>query len=228
MTTEPDNPLLVPIRRPLKVAGLPNPCMARLWFLDGDDGQTIWADYYLMGGISWPFAEVQGKRFTINGYAVLCGQNSETGLITVFENTTFRSVDPIMDRTGRITEAGLSQWLNRNWTLYQSKTYWYYEQGTIHLRYAKALRNSRMVDPNPFLRECQWYDDGSPEHLLWIRAQEQSLRMPAQLQKDIEQGDDAKVPCAARHALLCALVGYEMRPYREPFERQDWKQWRWQ
>ena len=213
-----------PIRRPVKVVSDADRRTSRLWFDSKDSQDTISGEYYLMGGISWPFAVVQGLRMTINGYAVLCGMQVNTGMITVFENTSFRSVDPIIDATGRITENGLTQWLNRNWMLYQARIYWWYEQGTIHERYARALYKSRMVEPKPRMIECRWSDDGSPEHLLWIHAAEGSLRMVSGLDEEIKAGDnDPKQPCPAKHALLCALVGYEQKRWKDPKDRREWE-----
>ena len=185
---------------------------------------TITGEYYLMGGVSWPFAVLKGIRHSLRGYAVLCGMQVRTGMVTVFENTEFRSISPVENAEGKRVDDGLARWLNRNWMMYQARRYWWYEQGTVNERYAIALKKNREVSPKPLLTRCQWYDDGTPEHILWLRQADNSLRMVEALSAAVKKGDDdPKQPCVESHALLCALVGLEQKPWKDPKRRREWE-----
>lgn len=178
-------------------------------------------EYYMRGGICFPLTDVQGDHCKTMGYAVLCGLQVDTGLVRVFEHRPFDSTEHRMDESGHLLAEGIISWINRNWSIYGARSYYWHEDGVMTETYQHRIRRSKNAMPKPWFVEVLWPGSGSPEHVIWHRESDGSLAIPRSLREAVE-AEQAEISRDSRknvlnppkHALICALVGLEQNPWR--------------
>jgi len=105
-----------------------------LYFKDFDDSR----EFYLRGGVCWP----EGDS---DGFALLGGQNVKGNRVHIFEELEFVTVDDII-QDGQIRYHGLSSWLNRAWSKYFAKLYFWEQPQDLHKRFSlQVYRSSSLI-----------------------------------------------------------------------------------
>lgn len=185
-------------------------CTTRARFTDGTMGE-----YYLRGGIAWPNIET-GKdgRSVMQGYAVLCGVNVNTDKVLVWDACPFNTVSGSV-MTSTVSQMPLGPWLNRQWATWYAQGYYWHDKGENHQTFRRQIHRDDGIIPKPRLSFVLWDDDSSAESVFWLAANEKRIAMDQEVY-DAVRAIPMGEYCAARHALVCALVGLHRRPWADP------------
>lgn len=176
------------------------------------------ADYMMRGGICWPkHVEIDGKS-DIYGFALMAGYNTETGVITVFEQSKFVVIDNILRPDKTIEYHGLAPWFNKNWTRYFASEYFWSQDFELSKQYRLETIRSEMIKPKPQLIEIDWSDVEEARHLIWkyVKLAKMRVEEDSPLYEQLKfarHGEKQTLP--AEHALMCCLCGIERFPYRK-------------
>lgn len=197
------------------------------------EGQTP-HEFYLKGGLCYPASyEIPGEDSRmirdIKGYAVMAGMDIRTKIVYVFEATSWRSIDNIIDpQTGRITEQGLSHWFNNVWGTYFARKFYWHQRPDMARRYHIEIIRSQMIRPQPEIIEAPTTDVAELLDCIWLYNSQGRLKYtgfedpikktgPTELHQQLEMvraGDKQLMP--AVHALGCCLLSMERFPLRLP------------
>lgn len=186
----------------------------------GSDTDVRNGEYYCRGGICWPVAVRTSDGKSAVGNVVLVGFNIHTKLYTVFEDTEFVCVDPIVEG-GKLTFAGVASWFNTCWAKYFCR-YWYYHQEEItHRMFLMQVLRSQMIEPKPAFIEIPWQDESAVAPVVFRLVATKRLKLASpvildqgrQYQTTLGASELALYP--AIYALTCALVAMERWPWRE-------------
>jgi len=223
MTTTPSRPTAKQATPPSVTAALfRNDTRGRTVMLRFDDGE--FSEWRTMGGIAFPFSELRGERMRTEGYAVLLAQKLKSGFVRLFEAREFTTIPHVLSRDGSaLVSEGLVSWLLSNHSRYLAARYAWYEQGVFNETYRKHMRMLADLQPKPRLIDVAWPAEGQAEQVLWMLNNERRLYLgpefvAAEKTWSIEAPDKPNPP---RHALLCALLALESKPWREESRRVD-------
>jgi hypothetical protein len=189
---------------------------------ENNDSNPLNGEYFIRGGVCWPVAVRTSTGQSVKGHAVLVGYNLFTKTYTMFEDTDFICVDPVVENN-RVMYDGVANWFNECWSKYFCR-YWYYHQDeTTHRMYLLQTIRSEMIKPTPGFIEIPWQDEGAVVPVLWRMISNKRLKFNSpspvildqirQCQTTLGASDLGLYP--AVHALVCALAGMERWPWRE-------------
>lgn len=191
---------------------------SRLYF---DDHPTM--ECHMRGGICWPIQYEENGQLDTNGYAIMAGMDVKTGVVYVFEQEQWVSIDNIINpEDGSMRYVGLSHWFNRVWQEYFGSSFFFHQNFELARRYRLQIYRSPMVYPNPKFKLLPPTDAHDMVSTIWRYVKEGRLKyergqiLDSQLMA-VKSGDKQVLP--AVHALGCLLAGLDRYPWREPFER---------
>ena len=184
-----------------------------LHFRDYDD----FREFYMRGGVCWPEGEA-------NGFAVMGGQQINNGRVYVFEEMEFATVDDII-QDGQIRYHGLASWLNRAWSRYFAKLYFWNQPQDLHDRFRFQVYRSSSIEPKPALIEAPLTSEEDSRSLVvdYIKTGRVSIETGSELAKQLEVSrHEAKAQLPAVRALGRLLAGLQRYPFaRDHVEEED-------
>lgn len=201
------------IQRPLNAYYDKTNRISKLKFPDGENGE-----YLMRGGICWPvYDPTQGS---IEGFALLAGQNIRSKIITVFEQTNFVSVDHVLGKDGFVEYTGLCSFFNMCWTSYFANSYFIACQQGVDLnhRYRLQVLRSNMTEPKPALIEVNIFSASQASQLIFEKIAQKTLRHKSEDRLHVALTTfsiDSERMTPAIQALATCLFGIEQMPYRE-------------
>lgn len=204
----------MPIQKPINAIPQRRRKTSVLIFPDGSQ-----AEYYLRGGICWPMPFKEGNINVIRGFVLICGVHTKTGVVSVFEQTPFASVDHLINSKGIIVDGGIGacKLFNLAWQTYYCRKYYFHQQTHTHNMFRKQVRASRMIDPKPSFKFIDWKDDEDIAITMWAKTHRKQLLIdgdsPLADQLKSYQANPAVVS-TGRWALLCALAGMDKYSWR--------------
>jgi len=180
-------------------------------------------EYDIRGGICWPISfEVAPGQFQVMGYAVLCGYNVKTGAVVVLSQRDWVVVDNVTDQKGIVTHEGIGNWFNRCWSKYFGKLFYYHQPAHLRQRLKLEISRSEIIQPKPVFRSIDWSHDVEAIHTVWRLAAENRIAWgkDSKLHQDMQRVSyaDMKTITAPILALVCAVMGFERFPWRQPDE----------
>lgn len=201
----------MPFPRPIAIQRLGERDTTRVRF----DDETV-GEYYLRGGIAWPTVDVDKTRGQVRGYAVLVGVNVRTDRACVFESTPFNMISSeVALREGAFAGQPLGPWLNRCWASWYADTFYWHDHGETHTQFRREINRDEAIAPKPRLIQIEWDDEKAAHQVFWNAANTGRLALESQAKADVAAGGMEDYG-PARHALVCALVGIQRRPWRPP------------
>lgn len=185
------------------------------------DDQTV-GEYYVRGGICFPSVLVAGQRSEVKGFIVLCAVNIRTGRCCVFGAEPFNAVSNVVREDIRPATKiqPLAPILNRWWGGWFCDTFYWHDRGETHSAFRTQVNRDDAIQPKPRLAQIEWDDDAAAEQVYWTAATTGCLAMEKQVADAVAEKPAGEF-CPARHALVCALVGIQRRPWRLPENRRE-------
>jgi len=196
-----------------------------LYFDKGDPREC-----YMRGGICFPVKYKSLTGIDNHGYAVMAGQDLKTGIIHVFEQVNWVTIDDILSKgtsqeslpMNAIRYPGLSHWFNMCWNKYFMQTFYFNQPDELSRRFRLQIIRSPMINPKP--RIVEMFINSKDDLLsgIWHRIKTGQL----EIEKGSEIGDvlkdtmvEDKILFPQIHALGCCLLGFEQYPWRKPYEQ---------
>jgi hypothetical protein len=175
-----------------------------LYFRDFDDSR----EFYLRGAVTWPDGDS-------DGFALLGGQNVKGNRVHIFEELEFVTVNDII-QDGQIRYHGLASWLNRAWSKYFAKLYFWEQPQDLHKRFSLQVYRSSSVEPKPGFIEISLSGKDEPRHIVneYVKAGRLTLDKDSELAKQLEFArldEGAHLP--AVEALGRLLAGLQRFPF---------------
>lgn len=184
---------------------------------------------YMRGGICFPMKYKSPQGIENKGYAVIGGQNVKTGIVHIYEQMSWVTVDDILATDGdpempvnAVKYPGFSHWLNKVWNEYFSQTFYFNQSEELSRRFRLQILRSFMINPKPRIVEVPISDklDFLSSIWLWVKTERIKIGLGTELLKNLDtlQKDD-KTMYPSVYALGCCLLGLERFPWRKPYER---------
>ena len=174
------------------------------------------SEYQMAGGICWPLLM---ENNVFQGAAVLAGRNVKTGIIYVFEQEPFASIEHIKDGDGNITSRGLAPWFTKNWATYYAFRYYWFQVDEYNRMFRLRIRKCAMINPKPSLVDVHWADDEHAQIIISDYLEQHKLKIQSgtMLHEQLEQqkADPDKGPFPAIHAAACMLTGISEKRFPE-------------
>ena len=191
----------------------------RAWYSDGRPPH----EFYMRGGICWPYSEYAGVRTQLQGYAVLCGQDVNTGTVYVLDHIDFKTIDPMIDqKTQVVIHSGVSEWFNNCWSKWYCRKYYWHDMSTTSRAYRITVSRSKMCEPKPSFPEAKWQDYDSVRALWITMAMTKQFVADAGLIAELKKPESMEAKLhPPTHSIVCALVGLNMHPWTEPKMRRE-------
>jgi hypothetical protein len=184
-----------------------------LYFKNLDDSK----EFYMRGAVCWP----EGDS---DGFAIMAGQQIDNGQVYVFEQAGFITIDDIRGKDQIIKYHGLASWLNRCWSKYFARRYFWNQPQAIHDRFRLQIYRSRSVEPKPgFIEIDLGKTEERPLVADFIRTELLIVGKDSELaeQLDIARQDE-KAELPAVRALGRCLAGLQRFPFaRDHVEEED-------
>lgn len=182
-------------------------------------------EFYMRGAVCWPMlVEREDGAQDVQGYAILAGVDLATGVIEVMEETSFVTVEHVLNPDGTIQYRGLASWFNANWAHYYGDTYFWNQGGELNRKYLLEVVRSPWCKPQPHFVEIDWQDEAEARQLVWRYVKTRRLLLPkeGQLFRDLGAAkmDKKDVTMPTLHALQCLLAGLERYPWRDHTKKQ--------
>lgn len=189
------------------------------------EGAAAGSEFYMRGGVCWPMlVEREHGAADVQGFAIMAGLEVEAGVVRVFEETDFVSVEHILAPDKTIEHRGLAAWLNTNWSRYFADTYYWNQGGELTRKYRLEVSRSPWCKPKPHFVEIAWQDEAEARQLIWRYVKLNRLRVArdGQLAREMEAAKmDKAAATPALHALQCVLAGLERNPWRGDRKRRE-------
>lgn len=194
-----------------------------LYFDEGDPRES-----YIRGGICFPVHYRTSQGIVNNGYAVIGGKDLITGIVWIYGQMSFVTVDDILATEGdpdypvnAVKYPGLSHWLNKMWGDYFSQTFYYNQPEELSRRFILQIKRSFMIKPKPRIVEVPITNERDFLSSVWHWSKTEKIKIDkdSQLVKDMAsmQEDDKNI-LPSVYALGCLLMGVERYPWRKPYE----------
>jgi hypothetical protein len=183
-----------------------------LYFKDFDDSR----EFYLRGAVTWPEGDA-------DGFALLGGQNVKGNRVHIFEQIEFATADDII-RDGQIRYHGLSSWLNRCWSKYFGRLYFWSQPQDLHDRFRLQVYRSSSIQPKPSFIEAPLTSEEDSRSLVvdYIRTGRVAIEAGSELAKELEVSrHDDKVQLPAVRALGRLLAGLQRYPFVNHHVEED-------
>ncbi|MCP4570578.1 MAG: hypothetical protein GY841_23585 [FCB group bacterium] len=208
-----ENAIINEGRKPRKVLFDMEKQTSTLYFSDGSNG-----DYRMRGGVCWPMSvERTPGNPDIEGFILMAGQNVDTGKVFIFEQRTFVVIDHIVNQSGVIEYEGISSWINKCWSKYYARDFFWNQTREHAKSYRLEVIRSKMIDPKPQFIEVGWGDVAEVKHTVWrlVKTGKIWYEKGSQLHEEldlIKKGQIESVPSV--HAMMCLAYGLERYPIR--------------
>jgi len=185
-----------------------------LYFKNFDDS----GEFYMRGAVCWP----EGDS---DGFAIMAGQQIDNGQVYVFEQVEFATIEDIRGKGQIITYHGLASWLNRCWSKYYARLYFYHQSDTTHDRFRLQIYRSQTIEPKPSFIEAPITNEEDCRSLVvdFIRTGRVSIESGSELARQLEVSKyDDKAELPAVRALGRLLAGLQRYPFaRDHVEEED-------
>ena len=208
------------IQRPVQAKLNPSRKTTTLWFDDKTSSEV-----YLRGGMCFPRYWQPHVEGVIEGGAVLLGLDVRTGVATEYEAMRWYTVEPVnVSGEGAPEFAGIGHWFNMVWSTYYSRRFdFHQDEPTVH-KWRLQVRRAAMVRPKPLFIEQPWPRDAEQAEytiLEWNVNHRLRMRKGGELLNAVQRHSERpKMPGMVLdpmiHALICVLIGYDQRPWRDP------------
>ena len=175
-----------------------------LYFKDFDDSR----EFYMRGGVCWPEGDAEG-------FALLGGQNVNGNRVHVFEEMEFATIDDIRNSDQSIKYHGLASWLNRCWSKYFARLYFWNQPQAIHDRFRLQVYRSGSIEPKPgFIEIDLGKDHERPLVADFVRTGRLVIGKDSELARQLEVSrHDDKAELPAVKALGRLLAGLQRSPF---------------
>ena len=179
----------------------------------------------MRGGICFPVKYQSLKGIDNHGYAVIAGQDLKTGIVHVFEQINWVTIEDIVAKdiiTRPVKYYGLSHWLNMAWNRYFTQTFYFSQPDELSRRFRLQVIRSAMINPKPRFMEIHINDRDELLSVIWHRIKTGLLEIEkdSELAKVLKEAtDENKELFPQIHALGCCLLGMEQYPWRKPYEQ---------
>ena len=183
-----------------------------LYFKDFDDSR----EFYMRGGVCWPEGDAEG-------FAIMGGQQINNGHVYVFEQIEFATVDDII-QDGQIRYHGLASWLNRAWSKYFARLYFWNQPQDLHDRFRLQVYRSSSIQPNQAFIEAALTSEEDSRSLVvdYIRTGRVAIEAGSELAKELEVSrHDDKAQLPAVRALGRFLAGLQRYPFVNHHVEED-------
>lgn len=177
----------------------------------------------MAGGICWPVLvparDGSGGGLEFEGAVILAGEDIETGLVTIYEQRTFVTVENVLGPDRRIEFHGLAPWFTQVWARYYVRDFYWFQDFELTKRYRLEVFRSQMVmEPKPSFIEVPWSDPREALGLAWKYVKTNRLRFENnsilhQALKTVAPEDRVMNPII--HSLCCLMAGIERFPWRD-------------
>lgn len=184
---------------------------ARLWF--GDDSIAPTGFYQVVGGICWPLL----IQDVFKGCAILAARHVPTGIVYVFDQHEFSSIEHIFGTDGNIEVQGLAPWFNRQWTTFYASRYYWFQHDEYERTFRSRIHRCNLIQPKPALIPTHWHDDQHARLIISDMLEQRRLKLkqgPVLQELAQQQADPKMGPFPAIHAIACLLTGISAR--RQP------------
>lgn len=132
------------VRKPIACNPEPRLGFTVLYFHDRNGPAGL--PYYMLGAVCWPEPRPTGIT---EGYALLGGQDVQTGGIVIFEEFKFFTVHHWLNDNGGLVRLGLEQFFQNCWHTYHCHTYVIAQDEVTHKRHARQVWESKTIQPIP-------------------------------------------------------------------------------
>jgi len=180
-------------------------------------------EFYMIGGICWPVQyELPDQPPDVLGYAILAGKDLETGIVYVFEQKDFVTIEHIFNEKQIVAYHGLAPWFNTIWARYYANRFYFNQSDEISRKYRLDVIRSEMITSRPQMIEVPMPDIKDALHTVWRYAKTKGVKIDADsllgVHLPLAKVDKHKRNIASPpvHALACMLVGLDRFPYRKP------------
>ncbi len=180
----------------------------------------------MRGGICFPIRYESLTGIDNHGYAIIAGQDLKTGIVHVFEQMNWITIDDILakDESNKVKYPGLSHWLNMAWSRYFMQAFYFSQPDELSRRFRLQVLRSPMINPKP--RFIEIHINKEDELLSVIRHRiktglleiEKDSEIAILLKEAREERREVKL-FPQIHALGCCLLGLEQYPWRKPYEQ---------
>ena len=180
-----------------------------------EDGEVM--QCYMRGGICWPQLTERSDQRDFQGFIVMCGQDIRDGTVYVWEQRHFECIDNIICQDV-IKYYGIASWLNKVWTNYFARDYYWHQPFELHKRYMLQIIRSEMVAPKPQFIEIDWTDAAEAQMIVWeyVKLGKIVFPMDSEVHRELNLvKKKEKETSPAVYALQCALTGIERFPWRK-------------
>jgi len=179
---------------------------------------------YMRGGICFPIRYESLMGIDNHGYAIIAGQDLKTGIVHVFEQMNWVTIDDILakDESNAVKYSGLSHWLNMAWNQYFMQAFYFSQPDELSRRFRLQVLRSPMINPKPRFIEIHINNTDDLLSAIWHRIKTGLLEIEkdseiASLLKETKVENKEIFPQI--HALGCCLLGLEQYPWRKPYEQ---------
>ena len=163
--------------------------------------------YLLRGGIAWP-RSVPG--IGVQGYGVLAGRHEDSGVIFVFEEHPFVTVDWL--QIGKAIQEEyepIAPFFGLCWHYYLANLFYWRELHSSMGEYRREVWKCDSIKPKPMLMAQDWKDNDQAYVRVFVKDKQRQLAF--QDEGGVHQGvrqyeADNKLLVPALEALACALV----------------------
>ena len=176
------------------------------------------AEHYMRGGVCFPTAvTMPNGDIDVQGYIIMAGYNIDTGITTIFEEREFIVIQNILGQKGELDYEGLGQWLNKTWSKYFAKQYFFHQDHEMTKQYRLEIIRDQTIVPTPEFVKVPWDSDQEAQNIIWKNIKMKKIRYDKDGKiveglKKIKAGEKEVVPVV--HALQCLLAGLERYPFR--------------
>jgi hypothetical protein len=205
------------MRKPINKRYDPRSLTSTLYFKEQEFGE-----YYMRGGICWPMMYDKDGNPDIQGFAIMAGQDVETGIVHIFEQFEFVTIEHIIGPDHIFQYHGIAPWFNKCFYRYFGRDFYWHQPDELVRKYRLETIRSKQIEPKPVFIEVPWTDDNDA-HLLVFRYvklkkilfdKDSELHNQLTLAKNPEKLKKRKT-LPAVHALQCVLAGLERFPWRK-------------
>ena len=152
---------------------------------------------------------------SVEGYAVMAGQNVATKVVTVFAEQTFRCIDPVLTPENRIIDEGVAQWFNQQSANFHADTYFQWQLEGPARPWTQRVYISKQIKPMPRFISVAWPDDDTALSAIGSLLSANGLRLDGD-GSVAKEGADLRLGIArvAVRALGAVALGLNEYPWR--------------
>ena len=188
--------------------------VVKLFFPDNSVAPN--GEYRLRGGISWPVP----VGVQVEGFVILIGEHIKSGIIYIFRQHAFNSIDPII--AGMAAGAGdaeripwpyLAEWINEVWAHYFCRHFFWNQDVDLGEHFIRQVSHSALLGRRPIFQRVSW-DKSEQQAMMQVIALGSARRLIGREVEGVNKAlqmyqVDTKSFFPALQALSCAIVGLD-------------------